>query len=203
MRNPLPYLIVLVMLAAGCVQSDAPIFEESEAQRGRIVTPGVYLCESCEDAVAVGWDESAMLHVFDGEHVLSKEINGRRLVQIKSGNDYMLFWTAVEEGRRFIMFDLSGDVDPAAQKQYGVDVEHDEEHDFHTLHGESAAIRRFMLEYAPEHMQEAGVYSLVIAADITQKTLEACEDACNEQHGESDYSEMVRGCVARCAAAVQ
>lgn len=202
MRNPLPYLIVLVLLAAGCVQSDAPIIGESEAERGRILTPGVYLCESREDSVAIGWDERAMLHVFDGEHVLTQTINGRRLVQIKSEDDYMLFWATVEDGRGFIMFDLTGDVDPATQKQYGVDVEYDEEHDFHTLHGESANIRRFMLEYAPEHMQESAVYTLVIAANITQKALEDCEDACAEQH-DGDYVAMVRGCVARCAAAVQ
>ncbi|MFW5733632.1 MAG: hypothetical protein ACOCWR_01090 [Oceanidesulfovibrio sp.] len=53
-------------------------------------------------------------------------------------------------------------------------MEYEKRFDFHTICGESAGVRRFMEEYAPEHMEPAGSYEFVITADVTQHELEDC-----------------------------
>lgn len=198
MRNSLPFILVFVVLAVfGCVQSDVPILSESEIRRGRLLAPGVYLCESCEDVLAVGWDDESMLHTYDGRLVFSVAIGDRRLAQIETEDGFMLFWLSTEGGRQFTIYDLKGPVAPAVQERFGITVDYNERSDFHTIHGESGAVRRFMEEYAPEHIEPSGTYTFVIAGNVTQQKLEACEAECSEEGG-SDFVEMVRGCVARC-----
>lgn len=198
MRNSLPFLLLFVALAAfGCVQSDAPILSESEIEHDRLVRPGVYLCESYEDVLAVGWDEAAMLHTFDGRPVFSVAMGGRLLVQIEADDGFMVFWASVEGGRQFTIYKLKGPVSPPVQDRYGIKVDYNERFDFHTIHGESEAVRLFMEEYAPEHMEPSGTYTFVIAANVTQQELEACEEECGEKGG-GDFAVMIRGCVARC-----
>ncbi|MFW5733633.1 MAG: hypothetical protein ACOCWR_01095 [Oceanidesulfovibrio sp.] len=74
------------------MRSDVPILFESEIEHGRLVAPGVYVCESCEDVLAVGWDAEAMLHTFQGSAIHSVRVGERRLVEIASEDGYALLW---------------------------------------------------------------------------------------------------------------
>ncbi len=198
MRNSLPFILLFVVLAAfGCVLIDAPVVSESEIQRGRLVTPGVYQCGSCEEVLAVGWDEAAMLHTFNGWPVFSVAMGGRLLMQVETDDGFMVFWASVEGGRQFSIYDLTGPVPQPVQDSYGIEVDYNEQFDFHAIHGESGAVRRFMEEYAPEHLELSGTYTFVVAANVTQQELEACEAECGEKGG-GDFAAMIRGCVVHC-----